>query len=45
LGGTFAIFAALDIKQIYQFADAVYTFGSCRVGNEQFAKYYTSQVP
>jgi predicted lipase len=40
LGGAFAILAATDIKQLYQNADAVYTFGQPRVGNEQFATYY-----
>ena len=45
LGGTFAILAAVDFRQIYQFADAVYTFGACRVGNQQFANYYTSEIP
>ena len=45
LGGAFAILAATDIKQLYQNADAVYTFGQPRVGNDQFARYYASSVP
>lgn len=45
LGGAFAILAAVDIKQLYQNADAVYTFGQPRVGNTQFANYYSKQLP
>ena len=45
LGGVFATFAAADIKELYQDADAVYTFGACRVGNDAFAKYYRVMVP
>ncbi|XP_031472882.1 lipase [Nymphaea colorata] len=45
LGGAFAILAATDIKSLYQSADAVYTFGQPRVGNEQFASYYAKTLP
>ncbi len=45
LGGALAVIAATDIKQLYQNADAVYTFGQPRVGNDQFASYYSKTVP
>ena len=45
LGGTFATFAAIDINELYQNTDAVYVFGSCRVGNQAFANYYTKNIP
>lgn len=45
LGGAFAILAATDITQLYQTTDAVYTFGQPRVGNEQFATYYSKTLP
>jgi len=45
LGGALAILSAVDIQQIYQFADAIYTFGQPRVGNIQFAAFYTKNFP
>lgn len=45
LGGAFAILAATDIKTLYQSADAVYTFGQPRVGNDQFSSYYSKSIP
>lgn len=45
LGGVFAILAGADIKELYTDAEAVYTFGACRVGNDAFAKYYSVAVP
>ena len=45
LGGSFATLAAIDISQLYQSTDAVYTFGACRVGNKAFADYYTQNIP
>lgn len=45
LGGAFAILAGVDIKQLYQSTDAVYTFGQPRVGNAQFASFYSKQIP
>ena len=45
LGGSFAQLAAIDINQLYQNTDAVYTFGSCRVGNKAYSQYYTNTVP
>lgn len=45
LGGAFAILAATDVKSLYQNTDAVYTFGQPRVGNDQFASYYSKTIP
>ena len=45
LGGSFAQLAAVDISQLYQNTDAVYTFGACRVGNKAFSDYYTKNIP
>ena len=45
LGGSFAQLAAIDVSQLYQNTDAVYTFGSCRVGNKAYANYYTTNIP
>jgi hypothetical protein len=44
LGGSFAQLAALDISELYQTTDAVYVFGSCRVGNPQFATFYSKKI-
>lgn len=45
LGGAFAILAGTDVKTLYQSAEAVYTFGQPRVGNEAFANYYSKFLP
>ena len=45
LGGSFATLAAIDVSELYQSTDAVYTFGACRVGNKAFSNYYTKTIP
>jgi len=45
LGGAFAILAGGDVKTTYGNVDAIYTFGQPRVGNIQFAAYYTKNIP
>ena len=45
LGGAIASLAALDLTLNLEQVDAVYTFGSPRVGNYRFAMYYNSKVP
>jgi predicted lipase len=44
MGGAFAILAAADIKDLYGNVQSVYTFGQPRVGNAQFASYYTGHI-
>ena len=41
LGSALAVFAALDIKQIFNTVDQFYSFGQPRVGNEYFADYFS----
>lgn len=45
LGGSLAMLAAAETAKIYGVVYAVYTFGSCRVGNIKFADYYDKLVP
>ena len=44
LGSALAVFGALDLKQIFNKVDEFYSFGQPRVGNENFASYFTQQV-
>lgn len=46
LGGALATLCALDMKFTFGLRDVrVYTFGSPRVGNQQFAQYFDKHVP
>ena len=44
LGGALATVAALDIKDIFGKVDEFYSMGQPRVGNEQFATFFSSQI-
>ena len=45
LGGALAILAALDLDQIGLNIAGVYTYGQPRVGNENFASFYETNIP
>lgn len=45
LGGSLAVIAALDVKEIFGAVDQLYTYGMPRVGNDPFATHVQEAVP
>jgi predicted lipase len=47
LGGALATFAILDLKETFNFSNPIrfYTFGSPRVGNQNFTNYFMTHFP
>jgi predicted lipase len=44
LGGAMAVLCSLDMKEIHGKVDYVYTYGQPRVGNQNFANFYQTQI-